>query len=243
LEYITKPIKADVVKAYVDNLKKFITECSGVIKPSYRCSTHIHMNVLPEKVEDVLGFIVIWTMFEPLLLALCGPERNGNLFCMSNQDTGDSVSSFHALCDAFHNITRNGWGYERGKYSALNTGRLLDLGTLEARCFPLSVDGDTVSMWTQWLMAMLKMAKDEPDKTYRGLWKTVRQNPTYFAANIFGPGNVSPSHRDLIDIGTEQAYELTKVLKKFHAITPKEDKPDTKKKFAKLKTWDVEELL
>lgn len=234
LEYITKPIKRDVVKAYVDNLHKFITEeARGKIVPSYRCSTHIHLNMLPEKVEDVLGFIVIWTMFEPLILSLCGPERNGNLFCMSSLDTGDIVPQFDNLCKTFHTYNTHGWQYERGKYSALNTGRLPDLGTLEARCFPLSTDGTQVAEWVSWLLEMLDLAKKESDKTYRGLWKTIRQNPMFFANAIFGHQQVSKTnYRDLIDIGTEQAYELTKVLKKYHNMTEevKEEKQPLRRK-------------
>lgn len=234
VEYITKPIKADVVKQYVDGLNEFITKTIGAtIKPSYRCSTHIHMNVLPETIEDVLGILVIFTMFEPVLLKLCGPNRDGNLFCLSSYDTGDMASSFEKLCSTLHNYAVHGWGYERGKYSALNTGRLFDLGTLEARCFPLSVDGSQVSEWVSWLLRIRDMAKAEPDKTYRSLWKNVRQNPVWYGHRIFGPKMYSVTGAsDLIDMGTENAYELTKILKKFHSMT---DKPEPSERKARLK--------
>lgn len=228
-EYISKPIKAEAVKGLVDGLAKNIKSEGGTIKESYRCSTHIHVNALPETLENVLGLMVVFTMFEPLLLALCGPQRDGNLFCMSSFDTGDTVSSFETLCEAFDRIKERGWGYERGKYSSLNTGRLADLGTVEARCFPLSVDGTTVSMWVDWMLAMKDLSKSQSDKTYRELWKNVRQNPVWYAVKVFGPiVHQCPNASSLVDIGTETAYELTKILKKYHARPAREEKAEAK---------------
>lgn len=225
IEYISKPIKADAVKGLVDSLAKNIKSEGGTIKESYRCSTHIHVNVLPETLENVLGFMVVFTMFEPLLLALCGPQRDGNLFCMSSFDTGDTVSSFEALCETFDRLKERGWGFERGKYSSFNTGRLADLGTLEARCFPLSVKGDTVSGWVDWLLAMRDLSRAQSDKTYRELWKNVRQNPVWYATKVFGViVHQCPNASSLVDIGTETAYELTKILKKYHARPAREEK-------------------
>lgn len=236
IEYISKPIKAGDVEKLVDNLAKTIQLEGGKIKPSYRCSTHIHVNVLPETLENVLGFMVVFVMFEPLLLALCGPQRDGNLFCMSSFDTGDTVSSFESLCETFDRLKERGWGYERGKYSSLNTGRLADLGTLEGRCFPLSVEGVVVSEWVGWLLAMKDLSKSQPDKTYRELWKNVRQNPMWYATKVFGAKvNSVPNASSLVDMGTETAYELTKILKKYHSRPARPEKdaaiPKTKKGF------------
>lgn len=231
IEYITKPIKADAVQTYVDNLKKFIIDDGATIKPSYRCSTHVHVNVGPELLSDALGMVVVFTMFEPLLLSLCGNQRNGNLFCMSSYDTGEIIPSFDSLLHSLDKIKTYGWSYERGKYSALNFGRLPDLNTLEARCFPLSMDGVTVSKWVSWLLAMRDMAVSEPDKTYRELWKKVRQNPTWYATKIFGlEVHQIPNSSSLIDLGTETAYELTKILKTWYNKPRKEEKKSRGKK-------------
>lgn len=232
MEYITKPIKIDAVETYVNNLKKFIVEGAGAtIKNSYRCSTHIHMNVLPNNLEDVLGMLVIWTMFEPVLLSLCGPQRDGNLFCLSSYDTGDIVESLDRLCNVFYKTHSHGYMYERGKYSSFNTGRLHDLGTLEARCFPLSTDGAVVAQWCQWLLNIKDMAVGEPDKTYRSLWKNVRQSPSWYAAKLFGHGAIGiPGVDNLLDLGTETGYELTKVLKKWYTKEEEAAKRPTAKK-------------
>lgn len=226
VEYITKPIKADVVETYVNNLNKYIVnEVGATIIPSYRCSTHIHVNVGTELLSDALGFAVIFTMFEPLLLTLCGNQRNGNLFCMSSYDTGEIIHSFDNMIGYLDKIKTHGYGYERGKYSALNFGRLADLNTMEARCFPLSMDGATVSKWCSWLLSMRDMAVAEPDKTYRELWKKVRQNPSWYAQKVFGfDTHQVPNATHLIDMGTETAYELTKVLKKWYNKPPKKEK-------------------
>jgi hypothetical protein len=236
-EYISKPIKAGEVEPHVTALHAYLKSFgSGPYKaqilPSYRCSTHIHVNMTTETLGDFLGFIVIFTMFEPVLLSLCGPQRDGNLFCLSHYDTGDVVSSFDTLCSTFHYVRDYGFHYDRGKYAALNLGRLGDLGTAEARCFPLSLDGAVVAKWVNWLMAMKDIAKSQPDKTYRELWKLVRQNPQWYAAKVFGSDifNV-PNVSHLVDFGTEIAYEQTKVLKKWynHKEEPKKKRGPRKK--------------
>lgn len=217
IEYITKPIKFDIIETYVNNLRNFITESGGTVTPSYRCSTHIHVNFLPHKVADLFGMMVLFTTFEPLLLTLCGHQRNGNLFCMSSYDTGEIVPSFGKLCQCFEFLSRNGWDFQRGKYASLNTERLVDLGTLEARCFPLSVKGSKVKEWAGWLLKLRDMAINEPDKTFRSLWKTIRQNRIYFAVEIFGQQAMSAPNLDyLLESGTETGYELTRVLKQYY---------------------------
>lgn len=231
MEYITKPIKRETVQLYVDNLAKYFKDCNTIIKPSYRCSTHIHVNMSDISVSDMLGFVTVFTMFEPLLLALCGSQRNGNLFCLSNYDTGDAIQSFQLLCERIVRAGQgNGFVYDRGKYSALNLGRLYDLNTAEARCFPLSVKGSEVQKWVDWLVKMKDMAVAQPDKTYRELWKNVRQNPNWYAMEIFGADYMAiPNAASLIDVGTETAYEYSKLLKKFYSQKPKE-KPEPKAK-------------
>lgn len=231
IEYITKPIKRDVVKLYVDNLAKFLKDNGAHIKPSYRCSTHVHVNMSDVLVGDMLGFVTVFAMFEPLLLALCGNQRNGNLFCLSNYDTGDAIQSFQLLLER---VVRAGQGsgfiYDRGKYAALNLGRLADLNTAEARCFPLSMDGTTVQKWVDWLIHMKDIAIAQNDKTYRELWKNVRQNPNWYANLIFGSDYMAiPGAASLIDAGSETSYEYSKLLKKFYSQKPKE-KPEAKAK-------------
>lgn len=236
-EYISKPLKAQDVIAQVDTLATFIKNSGGTgpyktqIRMTYRCSTHLHVNMLNETVGDMLGFVVVFTMFEPVLLSLCGPQRDGNLFCLSHYDTGDVVSSFENLCQTFHHIKDYGYGYDRGKYSALNLGRLGDLGTAEARCFPLSLDGATVSKWVGWMMAMRDLVRAQPDKTFRELWKLVRQNPTWYALKIFGSDIHSLTNvSHLVDFGTEIAYEQTKLLKKWYNHKDEPKKKRGKKK-------------
>lgn len=231
LEYITKPIKIDAVETYVHNLNSYIKTVNGKIKPSYRCSTHIHLNCSTDTVANTLGTFVIFTMFEPIFLTLCGNQRNGNLFCMSSYDTGEVIQSFDNLCRNFNRASLDGFGFQRGKYSALNLDHLYDFGTLEARFFPLSLDGAQVREWASWLMNCKDMAVAAPDKTYREFWKNIRQNPEWHAWKLFGPkvGGL-PYFNDLMELGTETAYELTRVLKTWYSTDGKTKSTRTKKK-------------
>lgn len=223
MEYVSKPTMQDKVYERVQALSTAFTQHGVNLKPSYRCSTHIHVNFLKDTMLDVLGMMVVWAMFEPVLLAMCGSERDGNLFCLSNYDTGDLVASFDHFCKTLRDHHSHGWGYERGKYCALNTGRLPDLGTVEIRCFPMSTSAPQIETWVSWLMNMKAMAKAEQDKTYRTLWKSVRGNKLTKAVEIFGPSVWSlPELNPLMDMGTEIAYEMTRTLRKYFSEKPKE---------------------
>jgi hypothetical protein len=104
----------------------------------------------------------------------------------------------------------------------MNIDRVPDLGTVEVRCFPLEMQGEIVSRWVSWLLALKDMAISEPDKTYRALWKNIRQNPEWYAGRIFGTelDKISPTHfRDLVELGTQTGYELTRVLKSWYSGT------------------------
>lgn len=228
IEYVTKPTQIDKVKGLVDKLRLKLEQDMATVRHTHRTSTHIHMNVSQFPLSTVLGFMTVFVMFEPLLMRLCGSQRDGNLFCLSSYDTGDIAGFMSRFCKSIDRMDNYGLSPQRGKYSSLNILRLQGLGTLECRCFPSTLDGDTVTKWCRWLQKMLDIAKAEPDKSFRSLWKTIRLNPNHYAIEIFGSDAFSvPDAAGHIDFGTENAYELTRVLKHWYA-KPIEDKATVK---------------
>lgn len=221
-EYVTRgAIKENDVISMVEKLATVLTSHGCVINPdAHRTSTHIHVNVQKLTMIEVLGYITIFTAVEPLLLALCGGKRDGNSFCASSYETGDLPEFFNIVCkqiDAY----QPGYGgidAQRGKYAALGTFRLHDLGTLEARCFPHSVDAEEIHKWCQWLLRIREIAQAETDKSYRQIIKQGIHDPLMLIARVFGIHYLPVSHNlqnELVSYGSQEAYELTRLLKRY----------------------------
>lgn len=242
VEYVSKgPVQiADVFKN-VFNIQEAMDRAGA--KPNLKShlgSTHIHVNVLGETMGTVMGIAVLWTIVEPIVMRLCGPMRDGNLFCLPCYDAGDMLGFMEAYCDYVDTGGMRG-RMARGKYGSINFGRLNDFGTVEFRCFPTSIDPAKVQMWANWLVAIRNQARRAQDKSFMDAVRFAEQNPEAFLKGIL-PGApiaelkaaVAPDTLgNLIDFGAAQAFELTRVIKRFRNKLIKEEKAPAPKLFAK----------
>lgn len=223
IEYVSKPIQRKEIIETVTNLKGEVIRLGGQINPSYRSSTHIHQNFIDNKWCDVLGAVVTWTILEPSVLRVMPRDRDGSIFCLSSYDTGDASRAMSQLCDDLHTWS---WRHQyRGKYSSQNLLRLNDLGTIEYRVFPSSMDGQQIDEWAGWLEAIKTTAVKQEDKSFLGLVEHAEKNPIVFVGDHLGPKYVREDTAQLVDFGVRHAYELARVI---HEYT-KKDKPAEKK--------------
>jgi hypothetical protein len=230
-EYVTKgSLELKSVQGRVKVLNLAFAKVGGEVIPSDRCSTHIHLNMQNKTFRTFFGTLLVFTICEPVLLRLCGEKRNGNLFCMPSYETGD----LHTFMSNQARYLKNGsvydW-YTRGKYAAMCTDHVVTFGTLEARCFPLSVDPDQISTWATWLCRMRDVAEG---------WKTddmsdLGRVPEEIAYEVFRGTNISLACRpenvsDLLLLGAETAYEAWRGLLPLwnYNDTPKTLKPRKK---------------
>lgn len=232
IEYVTRgAINLPDVHGAVQSLSTAVAK-AGITprEDSPRTSTHVHINVQDLSLVDTFGFITVFAAVEPLFLHLCGPRRDGNSFCTPSYDTGDLPDFFH---EVFKSIETYRPGdepqlHQRGKYASLGTFRLHDLGTLEARCFPYSLDPAMIHNWCSWLVNIKELVKAQDDKSFRSLIKLGIHDPMVLARSVFHPAEATVSHylaSELIQFGSREAYELTRLLKFFL-----NKKPDEKKK-------------
>lgn len=236
IEYITRGAVAfSDVNRLVYDLRAAFNKAGVVCRDdSPRTSTHIHLNVQDMPLIDVFGYITVFAAVEPLFLHLCGPRRDGNSFCANSFDTGD-------LPDYFHEVFRQIEGFkqesgsldfsQRGKYASLGTFRLHDLGTLEGRCFPFSLDPDLIQSWCSWMINLRDLVLENEDKSCRSLIKLGLHDPMILANRIFGDmkGVSGYLASELIQYGSREAYELTRLLKFFLNKKPEEKKLKSKK--------------
>lgn len=233
-EYITRgAVKAHDIQKVIAHLLKAFEANNAVVKPSHRCSTHIHVNMQKETFRTVLGYCLIFAVIEPLLLRLCGPDRNGNVFCLSSYEAGDAW--YWSSQVAKHLNARSFDWQLRGKYSSLNTDCLRSFGSLEIRCFPLSVDPKELMKWCTWAMNIRTIAREWKDMTYRSLFEDVRNNPIGFAERVLtNVGNlqaVTAPYNPVtyIQAGLETSYELYRGFKPVFADKPTKQ-PSPRKK-------------
>lgn len=232
-EYVTHgPVALDKIGYVVDRLATVLKENKCVVDlNAHRTSTHLHLNVQQLRLIELLGYLTVFTAVEPLFLHLCGEDRDGNAFCLSSHETGDLPVYFKDFCQQIENLKGFGFDryHQRGKYSSLSTFRLHDLGTVECRCFPVSLDSAQITEWAQWLINIRNIVQAETDMSFRQIIKLGIHEPLMLAQRVFGniPRSRVPQElqQELVSYGSQEAYELTRLLKRYL-----NKKPDEKKK-------------
>lgn len=227
MEYISKVLSFEAVQPSVDELRLTLEKQGVVIQPSYRSSTHIHMNYCDKTFQDVLGMMVLWSIVEPVVFRQM-EGREGSIFCVSSYDSGELPRFIDLFCkDIASNFNNRGF-QPRGKYSSLNISRLGPsehhaLGSLEFRVFPTTLDGNQIKTWCQWLVNMERIVREQEDASFLEMVAWAEQNPHALITGIFGEFPVDvPRHMagDLIDYGARTAYEMARVISKHLSEKP-----------------------
>jgi hypothetical protein len=238
LEYVTRgAVKLSDVPTLLVNLAQSM-DGGAEIRTGSRTSTHIHVNMHHETVRSVFGYMLVHAIIEPVLLRLCGPDRNGNLFCMPMSETFDlSTAVLPAWVHAINDYGSSEYMIKRGKYACLNTDPLHTFGSVEVRAFPASVDPKQIMEWVTWATNVRTLAREWPDETYATLLDQAYNTPEAILNPIFGnkplmsvthPDNVA----DLVRAGVETAYEMWRSLAPLllHKGPVKKTAPEKKKK-------------
>lgn len=258
-EYVTNgPIQIDSVPTVLNQLIQKLKKTPVMVNLTQRASTHIHLNMAAETVSTLFNFIIVFTVAEPVLLRLCGPLRNGNLFCLPSYETGEMPQYIQKIRNTVTAIAvkekitpdhalyiRQTWP-SRGKYAALNLDPLKTLGSVECRCFPNSIDPNEINNWATWLVRMRTMAREMSVTDLRQFLDGAYNNPMGFLSKIFPLGGIftacQPNHpSELVAFGVEQAYETMVAM--FELIEWKADTQKKGKKKGLLLSSDDEMLL
>lgn len=151
-------------------------------------SVHVHFNMLPLEVVHMFNFMALYFLFEEMLTAYCGPDRDGNLFCLK---TSNAEYNIQQACEvvrcfsegigktAIRNLNANAL-----KYSALNLATLRNLGSLEIRTYPGTTDVSEIKRWISILNQLYVKCKTFKDPS--DILREFRySSPTAFAYRIF----------------------------------------------------------
>ena len=152
LEYVSHPLKADDVEKALTALFQEIKNQKGIVNYSFRCSTHVHVNVQDLEQEELFTMIFLYMLYENVFMNYVHPDRVGNRFCLRFQDAGGLHQEFIRLlkntrgCGLGRSL--RGLRQEVLKYAALNMYTLIKYGTLEFRALEGTNDVKKIHNWT-----------------------------------------------------------------------------------------------
>jgi hypothetical protein len=216
MEYVTIGAISDQnLPRYLGALTRQLTQYESRVNDTYRAGVHVHYNMLGRTFDSVIRSIILWSIVEPVFLKYCGKNRDGNLFCVSSYDTGDMPQW---LTRFYEGVNRGSGLFQRigrGKYSSLNSNCLGNLGTLECRAFPTTVDPEKITEFCKIVDCLLQNRDFHPSH-----WVTMAdRQPEQMLNDIFGEelsqkfsGFCTPS---LLGFGAETGFLLNEVYTEY----------------------------
>ncbi len=155
-EYVLAgPITRKQVGKSLRELNKFFRARNAILQPSNRCGVHVHVNVQDLEVKQVINMMLLYFVFEDVLVRYCGEEREGNLFCLRAKDASQLLYVLHK---AHVDQNLNYFQEDAYRYAAMNASSLKKYGTLEFRALPTSQDIMSIEKWVHILLALKDFA-------------------------------------------------------------------------------------
>lgn len=152
IEYVlSKPVaRLDVPKA-LSYLSKKLKEAGSTIDDSTRTSVHVHVNMQDKTIKEIYQYILLYMIFEEVLVDFSGPGRPGNLFCLRAKDAEYNVQ---VMEQAIKNENFNEMFSNEIRYTACNTASLGKFGSLEFRSMRGTVDQELIQLWVDILLTL-----------------------------------------------------------------------------------------
>jgi len=160
-EFITKPATYSVLSTM---LTTFFNRAGFTMEKNYseRCSVHIHANVLDFTPEQLKSLCLLYQVFERLLYAFAGGDRDKNIFCVPWSQTNLT----HAI---INKMTSEGIPNLREwqKYTGLNLIPVTTQGTVEFRHLPGTPDATRILNWAALIGCMFAYTRNTPYDTIK----------------------------------------------------------------------------
>lgn len=152
----------------------------AVLNWSFRCSTHVHLNVQEMELSALLRLVYLYYIFENLLVKWSGEEREGNRFCLRLKDSSEIPFVVEHI---FRNSLR-GVNENQVRYSALNLGSLIKYGSVEFRSLSGTTDRERLSKWLNGIISLRDYAVQA--KSLNQLFEKAKGNLNSFGKEVFG---------------------------------------------------------
>lgn len=140
----------------IDELYKVLSKSS--FDPSWRCSTHLHIDVRDLEQTEYLKFIQVCSIVEPYLISLY-PDRIDNPYCRPLSSVVKSIKLNRLLSNLVNSkdLTYLGaWP----KYTAINYRATREHGSVEFRIFEPVLDKETLLKYINIIMLIKDITKN-----------------------------------------------------------------------------------
>jgi len=187
-EYVLKtPHNYDGVLLALEEFKTIFSQVE-FIRDAPSTSVHVHMNIQRINVRQLGNLIVLWILFENLLMEFSGPQRRSNLFTLPVRCAEGNVKNFVKLFTRLEqkNSSALSFNVNETKYAALNLSCLGTLGTVEARSFRGSTDTHEIIEWVSLLDSLYEYALR--DISPLDILERYRRKGWEFLFDVFGEG-------------------------------------------------------
>ena len=182
-EYVLrKPIKRNSVGLVLAKLAKALKDNEAKLSPSERCGVHIHLNCQEMTLDEVFKFVILYLVFEDILVKFCGKDREGNLFCLRAKDAEGLIV---ALTRAAAEKSINYLQQTAFRYSSINLSALSKYGSIEFRSMRTPKDFGIIETWVKLLLKVKDAA--ERFKSSKDIIEIMSANgPKYLFDTVFG---------------------------------------------------------
>jgi hypothetical protein len=156
MEYVLgSPIPVGEVEEVLSYLKQQIQNAKSNPYHSFRAGVHVHLNVQPYTLKKVGDIAAVWYCLEKPLVRFCGSNREGNLFCLRQEDAEYAKLR---LIDCLSSDDLVGLDTDNIRYAALNFKSIPRYGSLEFRSMETMPDFSKILEWCQMLVAIRNYA-------------------------------------------------------------------------------------
>lgn len=182
-EYVLRePLSRKDIPKALKYLKSKLAAAKSELVYSHRTSVHVHLNCQSLTIKEIYQIWCLYTIFEELLVEFSGPDRPGNLFCLSSKQAEYQVFTLQnaILTENFEEVFNDNL-----RYTSCNVASLGKFGSLEFRSMRGTVDIGLIQTWIDLLCIIKDKALEYSDpqeivKDFQSL------NSEGFLKKIFG---------------------------------------------------------
>lgn len=183
VEAVSHPLKGTML---VQGVRKL---CKAMEQPrdpfGFRCSTHLHMNLLDMDIKRIPTLALLSLLADNLFFQAGGGERRINYNCRPASLVADEVDAIAQMCFGLErgNDQPPQLLNERNRYLGTNWAALYKFGTVEYRHFPGCRDAATILWWVE-LCSNLYTAAEK--LTVEDVLACAEKGPEAFIHTVFG---------------------------------------------------------
>lgn len=144
-----------------------------------RTSNHVHIDIRDMTYIQLMNFLTLSVMFEPVFFKYVAPHRSSNHFCWSFGDCQNLITRIKKVNAAYHEgdprlvrqRMREEFSQSSTKYSAINLSSIPQYGSLEFRMHEGTVNVNAMIRWINILLSLKDYAMD-PDREPSNILET-----------------------------------------------------------------------